>query len=270
MKKLLASIYYQDCDFSNNVVVNPEKSTFIVQFCFDPEKENRDKFCERCYEYMNNLNIPVGHKDRPIFEKAGHTSMSVGDYIKFEDGEIRICRKGKDGFHFAKRKRIGQLKTVVGDVTNPQRTESNEVVVIPHCCNNKKVMGAGVALALKKKWGSVEYFYQKGSTDLGTVTYAIMFDDDGGTDIVVANMIGQDGTASIANKKPVKYRSLAIAMHDVMKHCIRFEKANHGKNVAIHCPKFGSDLAGGDWSIIMELIKEIWLENGIDVVVYEF
>lgn len=29
-------------------------------------------------------------------------------------------------------------------------------------------------------------------------------------------------------------------------------------------------MAGGDWDFILELIREIWLENGIDVIVYEF
>ena len=40
--------------------------------------------------------------------------------------------------------------------------------------------------------------------------------------------------------------------------------------VVIHTPKFGSELAGGCFDFILELIREIWLENGIDVVVYEF
>ena len=37
-----------------------------------------------------------------------------------------------------------------------------------------------------------------------------------------------------------------------------------------HCCKFGSDLAGGKWELIEELIKETWVDRGFDVVVYEF
>ena len=39
---------------------------------------------------MNHLDIPPEHPERPIFEIAGHTSMTVGDYIKFEDKEIWV------------------------------------------------------------------------------------------------------------------------------------------------------------------------------------
>ena len=46
----------------------------------------------------------------------------------------------------------GILTNVYGNVCEPQRTNSDEVAIIPHCCNDKGVMGAGVALALKKKW----------------------------------------------------------------------------------------------------------------------
>jgi hypothetical protein len=42
---------------------------------------------------MNQLCVPKGHADRPLFEKAGHTSMSIGDYIQFDDGKIWVCAR---------------------------------------------------------------------------------------------------------------------------------------------------------------------------------
>jgi len=96
--KLLAKIYYQDfdlnaCNFTKPTIIDTDKAIFIVQFCFDPAKESREEFCQDCHCHMNFLNVPPEHPDRHIFEKAGHTSMSIGDYVEFEDGEILVCSR---------------------------------------------------------------------------------------------------------------------------------------------------------------------------------
>ena len=163
----------------------------------------------------------------------------------------------------------GTLRNVKGDVTNPQKTDDKEIVIIPHCCNNLKIMGAGVAKALRDKWPLVFEVYEKMHAlnplpMLGKVSYAKIDNH-----LVVANMIGQDGTVSIYNPKPVKYRALANAMFEVVGY-IEMIKAQTSNPVVIHACKFGSDLAKGDWNFILELIREIWLDAGIDVVVYEF
>ena len=54
----------------------------------------------------------------------------------------------------------GKMIYVRGNVCEPQRQGENELVVIPHCCNNLGVMGAGVALALRKKGGKVYNVYK--------------------------------------------------------------------------------------------------------------
>jgi O-acetyl-ADP-ribose deacetylase (regulator of RNase III) len=161
----------------------------------------------------------------------------------------------------------GTLKYITGDVTNPQKINPDNVVIIPHCCNNLGVMGAGVALALKKKWSEVYESYKEASMGLGTVSFA----DTGSPEdieysIIVANMIGQYKTVSPDNPKPVRYHALAVAMAKV----VEFAGFHLQGQVEFHCPKFGSALAGGDWKIIEALIQEIWIDNGYDVVVYDF
>ena len=163
----------------------------------------------------------------------------------------------------------GTLRTVEGNVTNPQKQSDNEIVIIPHCCNNKGVMGAGVALSLRKKWPDVFEVYEKMQAPshyclLGKVSYAKIDNH-----LVIANMIGQDGTVSKDNAKPVKYWALAAAMIQVVGY-IEMIQEQTSNPVVIHCCKFGSDLAQGNWEFILELIREIWLENGIDVVIYEY
>jgi O-acetyl-ADP-ribose deacetylase (regulator of RNase III) len=158
----------------------------------------------------------------------------------------------------------GTLTTVFGNVTKPQFSNMSEVAIIPHCCNTLGVMGAGVALALKNKWPEVYETYKRHLMGLGNASFVVTEELDENVRVMVANMIGQDGTVSADNPKPVKYWALASAMKIVLAECQAFP------NSVIHTPKFGSDLAGGDWNFILELIREIWLENGIDVIVYEF
>jgi hypothetical protein len=184
----------------------------------------------------------------------------------------------------------GTLKNVRGDVTEPQRSIKDEVVIIPHCCNDKGVMGAGVALGLKKKWSQVYGNYclalhelrGAGKQLLGTVSCHMVTDKTPGltdynpkVDTIIYNMVGQHGTGIIDGVIPVKYWALAKAMLQIKTCCINIRETwdwypDWNPVPVIHTPKFGSDLAGGNWNFILELIREIWLEAGIDVVVYEF
>lgn len=163
----------------------------------------------------------------------------------------------------------GTLRNVRGDATEPQTTAPNEIALIPHCCNNDGKWGKGFVLALSKKWKKPEYRYKKFCRVeplplLGKVCYAKINDH-----LAIANMIGQDGTVSKDNPIPVKYVALASCMLKVVDY-ISMIRSKTGNPVVIHCCKFGSDLAGGDFRFILELIREIWLENGISVVVYEY
>lgn len=176
----------------------------------------------------------------------------------------------------------GTLRTVKGDVRNPQFLVSDELAIIPHCCNNLGVMGAGVALALRNKWPQVFNVYQQmAEASNAALSCPNGFRDRLGSNcnavceknIIVVNMIGQDGTVNTDNPKPVKYWALSSCLKEVRMNLITLLKQHaHYKEMkpVIHCPKFGSDLAGGNWDFILELIREQWLEYGIDVVVYEF
>ena len=36
----------------------------------------------------------------------------------------------------------------------------------------------------------------------------------------------------------------------------------------IHCPKFGCGIARGDWNIVEKMIKELWVDRGLNVTVW--
>lgn len=164
----------------------------------------------------------------------------------------------------------GALKAVKGDATSPQTSDEKEIVVIPHVCNNAGKWGAGFVLALSKKWEEPERIYRsfidknKHYETLGRTCFAKI-----NNKLAVANMIGQNGTVSADNPKPIKYHALSDAMYQVFEY-VEMIKCQTSNPVVIHAPKFGSLRAGGNWDFILELIREIWLENGIDVVIYEF
>ncbi len=173
--------------------------------------------------------------------------------------------------------KAGTLRVVEGDATEPQTTISSEIVVIAHICNNKNIWGGGFVVALSKKWKEPEQIYRnfcegnkpypesnKSLPILGKVCYAKINDH-----LVVANMIGQDGITSTDNPIPIKYKALANCMAEVVGY-IEMIKSQTSNPVVIHAPKFGSLRAKGNWDFILELIREIWLENGINVVIYNY
>ena len=168
----------------------------------------------------------------------------------------------------------GTLRIIEGDATEPQTTHEKEVVLISHICNNEKIWGGGFVIALSKKWHEPEKIYRDFCERhtmatiilpiLGKVCYAKI-----NNHLVVANMIGQCGTVSVDNPIPIKYRALANCMEEVVSY-IEMIKSQTSNPVVIHAPKFGSLRAKGNWDFILELIREIWLENGIDVVIYDY
>lgn len=165
---------------------------------------------------------------------------------------------------------MAKLINVKGDVLSPLKVHENQFIVIPHCCNNLGVMGAGVALTLKKKTpsGVQPYFDAIKESENGLKNrLGEVFCGMAREDIMIANMIGQDGCGFKDGRPPVKYWALLQAMQQT--HTMAGIRAD-GRPVVYHCPKFGSDLAGGDFRLIQLLIEETWVDRGCDVVIYEY
>lgn len=151
------------------------------------------------------------------------------------------------------------IEYVVGDV----RSQSFDgIKIIPHCCNDQNLMGSGVAKALYSKWPEVKEKYHSGKMELGKTSVAVIRKDS----TIVVNMIAQHGVMVKRNERgiavgedgrpPIRYEALVQAMKMVKYHikkCIE-----NDIKVEVHCPKFGCDLAGGDWDIVSTLIEEMW------------
>ena len=170
-----------------------------------------------------------------------------------------------------------------GDATRPQLSNPSDIVVIPHVCNNIKKFGAGFTNSLNRTFGKGPYeTYMKmdcGSSNglknfLGGISVCNIKNEG---KIYVVNMIAQEGIIGALNPKPIKYWALMHCMERVKEFIggLRSENPvpginNFSRDVVIHCPKFGSQLSAGNWSLIKELIEEIWVDSDIDVVVYNY
>jgi hypothetical protein len=175
---------------------------------------------------------------------------------------------------------MAKYKELDGDATKPQLLSPDEIVVIPHCCNNIGAWGAGFVLALNKAFGNGPYQeYKKMEKESphglqNRLGENCVCDINKEGNIYVVNMVAQDGIRGPNNPRPIKYWALLRCMQQVLTYIgvvSSVESAlREARPVVIHCPKFGSDLAGGNWSTIKDLIIETWVDRGIDVVVYNY
>jgi hypothetical protein len=67
-------------------------------------------------------------------------------------------------------------------------------------------------------------------------------------------MIAQNGVISRNNSRPLNYEALVKCMSNVRDTINSLDK----EKIEIHCPKFGSGLAGGNWVFIEQLIEDMW------------
>jgi len=142
--------------------------------------------------------------------------------------------------------------------------------VIIHVCNDIGIIGGGFTAPLIKYYPQVKDAYNwwfdrcpaqdvpffKVSSKrplLGTIQIVELYD------LWVINMIAQQGIISSDNPVPLNYAALADCLFSV--------KAMVSQYKNIVCPLIGSQLAGGDWCVIQQLINEVFDDRDITVYV---
>ena len=105
---------------------------------------------------------------------------------------------------------MAELRHVKGDATGPVG-DGNKILI--HCCNNCKPgkWGAGFVVALSRRWKAPEVQYRKWSRghcagpsyELGNVQFVKVEDD-----IVVGNMLGQEGVRRKSGSPPIRYSAI--------------------------------------------------------------
>lgn len=133
------------------------------------------------------------------------------------------------------------IEDKVGDITTV--TEG----IIVHGCNARGVMGAGVALAIRKKFPDVFSSYAlycarySPMHSIGTVHYV-----DVGDTLTVANAITQTHMGGDGGK---------YVSYDAVDSCMLSLSLRHDPSRKIYMPMIGAGLGGGNWGVILEIVK---------------
>lgn len=141
--------------------------------------------------------------------------------------------------------------------------QNGSSVIVPHVCNNVNAFGAGFASDVAEMYPEVKVnFHLLGNqSKLGQCQFIkVKTDKNYRYSIVFANMICQNKLISSLNKRPLNYAALVYCMNQVKNEAKTLKADSDNGRVEIHCPKFGSGLAGGNWNFISELIKDIWYD----------
>ena len=151
------------------------------------------------------------------------------------------------------------MKYVKGDATQPQASGSR---IIAHICNTRGGWGRGFVLALSKRWKEPEQCYRdwyKQGFNLGDVQFVVVEEYHNGQ-IVVANMIAQEGISWRNGEPPIRYEALKKCLAKV---------AERAKEIdaSIHMPRIGCGLAGGKWKRVEPIVAEVLA--GISVTIYD-
>jgi len=152
------------------------------------------------------------------------------------------------------------INYVIGDATNPI---GDGPKVIIHVCNDIGGWGRGFVLALSKRWATPEAAYRawykddKASFNLGATQIVPV-----GKDLLVMNMIAQEGVNTVKGVPPIRYKALEHCLNGVA------GMAKTSK-CSVHMPRIGCGLAGGDWEVVEGLINYSLIKNKIEVYVYD-
>jgi hypothetical protein len=155
------------------------------------------------------------------------------------------------------------MKTIDGDLLE------GDWDVAMHCANAHKVMGSGVALALRVKWPQVEQAdnaWDAAPEDrLGSSTIATLPDNR-----LVVNLYGQVGVGCDGNplNRNCSYDHL---YNSIFKACEAFDNLYDGYfPIKIGVPyKMGCDRAGGSWRVVEAILEDMEHLFNVEFIVYK-
>lgn len=153
----------------------------------------------------------------------------------------------------------GTLKYVEGDATLPMAGGHR---ILVHICNDVGAFGAGFAKAVAEKWPAVRNDYKLWYRSQNDFKQGSIQPINVKSDLMVVNMIAQEGLISKDNPTPVNHESVKQCLNKVM----LLAKSNGS---SVHMPRIGTGLGGSSWNQIEPIIIESLVNKGINVTVYD-
>lgn len=163
-----------------------------------------------------------------------------------------------------------EINYVKGDATQPAGEGPKFII---HCSNDIGLWGAGFVMALSRRWPQPEDRYNDWFVRGGGARLPLGFIQPVKVEeeLWVINMIGQRGVGMrFSDEPPIRYDAVRTCLTKVRQIALDPKYRGPYKAVSIHCPKFGAGLAGGDWSVIEQIIQDELVDHGLSVTVYEF
>ncbi len=152
------------------------------------------------------------------------------------------------------------IRSLVGDATAPRGAGKR---IIAHIVNDKTPnWGAGFPVALKEKWPHIQAEFKSwAESDRSNLALGNSFISKIDKNISVFHMIAQHGYGP-SPKPRLRYSSLKSCLDKLAETAL-------ARNASVHMPRIGSGQAGGNWSIIRELIHESLVRSKVNVTVYD-
>jgi len=151
---------------------------------------------------------------------------------------------------------MGKYQEVNGDLL--AMAKEYKFDVIAHGANCKQVMGAGIALQIKRQFPDV---YQKDYQDIRTPTqrwgdYTSITYSNGKKVLSVFNLYTQYSPGP-----DLDYTALELSLKKLAK--------NIKPNSKIGLPQIGCGIGGGNWLKVKEIIQRVLSEHDVTIVIYD-
>jgi O-acetyl-ADP-ribose deacetylase (regulator of RNase III) len=158
------------------------------------------------------------------------------------------------------------MKYIKGDLIT--ELEEGRIEALGHNCNCRKIMGSGIALALKNKWPEVYQADLDWDVEpryrLGNITLAEIDADDLLIDTkTIFNLYGQE---TYGYGRMVNYEAIYTALEAMKNYCLQNGISKVGFPYLM-----ASDRAGGAWPVIEAMIQDVFTpDNQFEVTIVEF
>lgn len=143
------------------------------------------------------------------------------------------------------------IKYVQGDLFD------TDADIIAHGCNCRGGFGSGVAKTMSIKYPKARQYYLDKFDSEGWKLGEVQFVKTGSGETYIANCATQDNYG-YSGELNADYNAIRTAMETVK--CFAMIK-----NLTVAIPKIGAGLAGGDWTIIENILKEVFSDYDVSV-----
>jgi len=136
--------------------------------------------------------------------------------------------------------------------------KNKEIDFLMHCCNAQGIMGGGIAAQIKHSVPETYERYRSYCKGVGAEAAL-------GSAVIHCNVINLIGQLNIGTqKRQCHYGAIAAGIRSV----VSLLTPNYTEPVRIGVPyKMASDLAGGDWAVVEELLESF--PSGYQIVCYK-